>query len=61
MNCSCDVGDSWDEVGEGLLDVYWGSVLCDVVCVDGVDLIGIYVGIWDGCVYVSVDEGDSFV
>jgi len=55
-----DAGDSWTEVGEGLPEGSWTSVLRDAACVDGGDPTGVYVGTRDGCVYASADEGDTF-
>jgi hypothetical protein len=58
---SRDAGDGWEEVGAGLPDGYWGSVLRDAACVDGGNPTGVYLGTRDGCVYASADEGQSFV
>ncbi|HSP38388.1 MAG TPA: exo-alpha-sialidase [Frankiaceae bacterium] len=58
---SRDGGDTWSEVGRGLPDGYWGSVLRDAACVDAGDPTGVYLGTRDGCVYASADEGESFV
>jgi hypothetical protein len=55
-----DAGGSWAEVGEGLPDVAWTTVLRDAFCVDAGDPTGVYVGTRDGCVYASSDEGDTF-
>jgi hypothetical protein len=56
-----DAGETWSEVGDGLPDGYWGSVLRDAACVDEGDPTGVYLGTRDGCVYASADEGESFV
>ncbi len=58
---SRDGGNTWAEVGGGLPDDYWGSVLRDAACVDTGDPTGVYLGTRDGCVYASADEGESFV
>jgi hypothetical protein len=56
-----DAGATWREVGDGLPDGYWGSVLRDAACVDGADPTGVYLGTRDGCVYASADQGENFV
>ncbi|MEP7053622.1 MAG: exo-alpha-sialidase [Actinomycetota bacterium] len=56
-----DAGATWRELGAGLPDDCWVSVLRDAACVDSGDPAGVYVGTRDGCVYASADEGDSFV
>lgn len=55
-----DAGQSWEEVGTGLPDGCWTTVLRDAACVDRADPTGVYVGARDGCVYASADEGDTF-
>jgi photosystem II stability/assembly factor-like uncharacterized protein len=55
-----DAGGSWTEVGDGLPDPGWVSVLRDAACVDDADPTGLYLGTRDGCVYASTDDGDSF-
>jgi photosystem II stability/assembly factor-like uncharacterized protein len=55
-----DAGGTWTEVGAGLPDAAWTTVLRDAFCVDGGDPTGLYVGTRDGCVYASADEGDTF-
>ncbi len=55
-----DAGGSWNEVGSGLPDRCWVSVLRDAATVDDAEPTGVYLGTRDGCVYVSRDEGDSF-
>jgi len=57
---SRDAGDTWEELGKGLPDVFYGSVLRDAMCVDDADPAGVYVGTRDGVVYASRDEGDSW-
>ncbi len=60
-----DGGRSWAEVGSGLPDGSWTSVLRDAACVvptpgageDGGTLLAL--GTRDGCVYVSTDEGET--
>lgn len=55
-----DAGESWREVGAGLPDRSWSTVLRDAACADDCDPGGLYLGTRDGCVYASADEGDSF-
>jgi hypothetical protein len=55
-----DAGGTWAEVGDGLPDAAWTTVLRDAFCVDEGDPTGVYVGTRDGCVYASADEGDTF-
>ena len=55
-----DAGVTWAEVGDGLPDAAWTTVLRDAFCVDEGDPTGVYVGTRDGCVYASADEGDTF-
>jgi hypothetical protein len=55
-----DAGASWDELGNGLPDGCWVSLLRDAACLDAADPVGVYLGTRDGCVYASADEGDSF-
>jgi photosystem II stability/assembly factor-like uncharacterized protein len=55
-----DAGGTWAEVGDGLPDIAWTTVLRDALCVDEGDPTGVYVGTRDGCVYASSDEGDTF-
>jgi len=55
-----DAGETWTEVGSGLPDGSWTSVLRDAFCADEGDPTGLYVGTRDGCVYASADEGETF-
>jgi hypothetical protein len=55
-----DAGETWSEVGAGLPDGSWTSVLRDAFCADDSDTTGLYVGTRDGCVYASADEGETF-
>jgi hypothetical protein len=55
-----DAGGSWTEVGAGLPDACWSTVLRDAACVDDADPTGLYLGTRDGCVYASTDDGDTF-
>jgi BNR/Asp-box repeat len=53
-------GDSWEPVGKGLPDAYYGSVLRGALTVDNLDPVGVYVGTTAGDVFVSADGGDSW-
>ena len=55
-----DAGASWTELGDGLPDAAWVSVLRDAACVDSADPTGVYFGARDGSVYASADEGEHF-
>jgi hypothetical protein len=55
-----DAGATWTELGTGLPDASWTSVLRDAFCADEAETTGIYFGTRDGCVYASADEGDTF-
>jgi photosystem II stability/assembly factor-like uncharacterized protein len=55
-----DAGETWTELGAGLPDGSWTSVLRDAFCADEAESTGIYLGTRDGCVYASADEGDTF-
>ncbi len=61
---STDAGASWQEVGSGLPDGEWASVLRDAACVldrgaDKTPLLAL--GTRDGFVYASTDDGDTVV
>ena len=55
-----DAGETWTELGAGLPDGSWTSVLRDAFCADEAETTGIYLGTRNGCVYASADEGDTF-
>ena len=55
-----DAGETWTELGTGLPDGSWTSVLRDAFCADEAEATGIYLGTRDGCVYASADEGETF-
>jgi len=59
--CIIDGGVMWILNVFGLFDDCWVMLLCDVVCVDVFDFVGVYVGMCVGVVYVSVDEGCMFM
>jgi hypothetical protein len=60
MHRTRDGGRSWTELGDGLPDQAWTTVLRDAACVDAAEPTGVYLGTRDGCVYSSADEGDHF-
>jgi photosystem II stability/assembly factor-like uncharacterized protein len=53
-------GDSWEELGRGLPDRSYTSVLRGAMAVDGLSPTGVYVGSTGGNVYASADEGESW-
>ena len=56
-----DSGESWEEVGDGLPNDHFASVLRDaahVIDLDGTAAIAF--GTRNGSVYASVDEGETF-
>lgn len=55
-----DAGGTWTELGVGLPDGCWNTVLRDAGCVDTGDPTGVYLGTRDGSVWASADEGDRF-
>lgn len=59
-----DAGQTWQELGAGLPDGAWTSVLRDAACVldRGEEVSALLaVGTRDGCVYVSTDDGETMV
>jgi hypothetical protein len=57
---SRDAGGSWEQLGNGLPDAFFSSVLRDAMSADDADEPGLYLGTRAGNVYVSVDAGDSW-
>jgi hypothetical protein len=57
---SRDAGDSWEELGKGLPDDFYVSVMRDAMTVDDHDPAGVYVGARNGAVWGSADEGESW-
>lgn len=57
---SRDAGKSWEELSNGLPDVFYSAVMRDAMCADNGEPAGVYVGSRDGTVYASADEGDSW-
>ena len=57
---SRDAGGSWDELGTGLPDNYYTSVLRDALSVDDSEQPALYLGTRGGEVFVSTDAGDSW-
>ncbi|GLZ79821.1 glycosyl hydrolase [Actinorhabdospora filicis] len=55
-----DAGASWTGLNV-LDDPYYGIVLRDALCTDGAETPGLYVGTRVGDVFVSADDGESFV
>jgi hypothetical protein len=62
VHCSPDGGATGCEVGRGLPDHAWVSVLRDAahVVADDDGLATIALGTRDGCVYLSADDGERF-
>jgi hypothetical protein len=57
-----DAGGTWREVGDGLPDEHYASVLRDAAHVTDIDgTAAIAFGTRNGSVYASQDEGDTFV
>jgi len=57
-----DAGETWTELSKGLPDApSYATVLRDAMCTDDADPAGIYFGSRTGEVYVSPDEGDSWL
>ena len=57
---SGDAGGSWDELGNGLPDHFYSSVLRDAMCADDCDPTGLYFGTRAGNVFASTDSGESW-
>jgi hypothetical protein len=53
-------GDSWEPLGKGLPDSYYGSVLRGALGLDPLDPVGVYIGSTSGDVFASPDGGDSW-
>jgi photosystem II stability/assembly factor-like uncharacterized protein len=56
-----DAGESWQLCADGLPLPAWTGVLRQAAASDGLDPAGIYLGTQSGAVYVSPDEGDTWV
>jgi photosystem II stability/assembly factor-like uncharacterized protein len=57
---SRDAGETWEELGNGLPDTFWVSVMRDAMCADDHDSPGIYFGARNGAVWGSTDAGESW-
>ena len=56
-----DAGGSWEELGGGLPDAFYSSVVRDAMCTDrAAEQPGIYFGTRCGNVFASTDDGDSW-
>ncbi len=56
-----DGGASWEERPQGLPTPAWSAVMRESMASDGLDPVGIYLGTQSGSVFVSPDEGESWV
>ncbi|MER3410048.1 MAG: glycosyl hydrolase [Thermoleophilia bacterium] len=56
-----DAGASWQLVAEGLPAPAWTGVLREAAASDELEPAGIYFGTQSGSVYVSPDEGDTWI
>jgi hypothetical protein len=57
---SRDAGATWEELGQGLPDAFYSSVVRDAMTADGGDPAGLYLGTRCGNVYASADAGDNW-
>lgn len=57
---SPDAGATWEELGAGLPDGFYSSVLRDAMCADDADPAGLYLGTRAGNVFYSTDAGESW-
>jgi hypothetical protein len=57
---SGDAGGSWQELGGGLPDEFYSSVLRDAMTADDADRAGLYLGTRAGNVFVSTDDGERW-
>jgi len=58
---SRDAGSSWEELGNGLPDAFYTSVVRDAMCTDHAEDAGFYFGTRCGNVFASTDTGDTWV
>jgi photosystem II stability/assembly factor-like uncharacterized protein len=56
-----DAGQTWEESSQGLPDQAWIAVLREGMATDALDPVGVYVGTQSGSIFVSPDEGDTWV
>jgi len=56
-----DGGASWEERPDGLPTPAWSAVMRESMASDRLDPVGIYLGTQSGSVFVSPDEGESWV
>ncbi|WP_435742567.1 WD40/YVTN/BNR-like repeat-containing protein [Nocardioides sp. SYSU DS0663] len=57
---SCDAGGTWEELGAGLPDGFYVTVLRDAMCADDHDAAGLYLGARNGTVWGSADAGETW-
>jgi hypothetical protein len=57
---SGDAGNTWTESSAGLPDHFFAGVMRDAMTADNADQTGLYVGARDGCVFLSLDDGDTW-
>ena len=57
---SRDAGETWQELSEGLPDVFYVGVMRDAMCTDQHETAGVYFGARNGSVWGSADEGTTW-
>jgi photosystem II stability/assembly factor-like uncharacterized protein len=56
-----DGGGTWQLLTQGLPERAWAAVMREGLSSDGLDPTGIYLGTQSGSVFISADEGESWV
>lgn len=57
---SRDAGATWTASKSGLPDQFYSAVMRDAMTTDQAEQAGIYLGARDGCVFASLDDGDTW-